>query len=179
MTTTQTLATLVETARSSTGADMALLLAPGAGGMLEVVASAGVVEAAAPINPAESYAGLVLSSQQPIAMQAGPDDDRTVAEGRLLGRRPTAVCCVPCVGADDVTGVLELIDKAGGSFDFDDVEIASMLAEVAGAALDERGTSIDVPSPESLASMLGDLARTDEQRYRRVAQLVEMILAAG
>lgn len=181
MSTERTLHTLVATARSSTGAEAAFLLAPTEDDRLEVVAvdGPGALDATT-VEPDETYGAMVLASQQPMAMQVGPDDSMTRFEARVLGRRPSALCAVPCIGVTDVRGVLALVDKAGGgSFDFDDVEVATMLAEIAGAGLDERDGPTAAPSPDALASMLRELSQREPERYRRVASLVEMVLAAG
>ncbi len=181
MSSTRTLDTLARTARTSVGAVMAVVYAPTDDDRLEIVTVAGPAELTrSEVEPATTYAGMVLASQQPMAMQVGEDDRLAAAERMLLGHSPTAICCVPCVGATDVRGVLTLVDKAGGgAFDFDDVEIATMLAEVAGAALDERTTPLYVPSPEQLAGILRDLHQGDLDRYARVASLIEIVLATG
>ncbi len=177
--TSRTLETLVATARTAVGADHALLFAPGTDGRLAVLAADGDVPTGTAVDPEATYAGMVLASQQPMAMQVRADDDRVRAETALLGRTPNALCYVPCVGDTEVRGVLALVDMAGGAFDFDDVELAMVLAEIAGTALEERDHADDVPSPQTLARMLQALAENEPGRYARVASLVEMVLAAG
>ncbi|MDZ7676571.1 MAG: GAF domain-containing protein [Acidimicrobiales bacterium] len=180
--TARTLSTLVATAQTAVGAEFALLYTPTADDRLEIVASAGrlVAPATTAVEPEETYAGMVLGSQQPVAMQVRAGDQRVRAETALIGHGPSALCYVPCVGDAEVRGVLALLDKAGGGgFDFDDVEIATMLAEVAGTALEERDDSTESPSPETLGRMLENLATNDPGRYAQVATLVEMVLASG
>ncbi len=182
MSTDRTLASLTDTARRSTGAVVAALVGRGADDRLTIIATAGPLDGAVPasIDPDDTYAGMVLTSEQPMALQIRPGDPRVVAETALLGREPTAVCCVPCGGEDDMAGVLVLVDKAGGgAFDFDDVEVASMLAEVTGVALEEQGTTTAAPDPDALAATLRDLAQRDPARYRRVASLIETVLASA
>lgn len=177
----RTLAALVETARRSTGSVAALLLTRGGDDDMAVAAAAGSSgPAPSTIDPDTTYAGMVLTSEQPMALRVRPGDPRVASETALLGREPGAVCAVPCVGPDDVNGVLVLIDKAdGGAFDFDDVEVASMLAEIAGAALEDQGTAAVPPSPDELANHLRDLAQRDPGRYRQVAALVTVVLGSG
>lgn len=177
----RTLTALVDTARRSTGAVAAVLLTRGGTDDLAVAAAAGAAGAVpATIDPDATYAGMVLTSEQPMALRVRAGDPRVAAETALLGREPGAVCAVPCVGTDDVNGVLVLVDKGdGGTFDFDDVEVASMLAEIAGVALEEQGAAAAPPDPDELAGHLRDLAQRDPARYRQVATLVAVVLGSG
>jgi GAF domain-containing protein len=124
--------------------------------------------------------GFVASSGQPIALSPRSDDVR-LAEGitALLGTRPTSILSVPC-GSEDVVGVLELVDKVGGgAFSFDDVELATLLAGIAGAALQAPGGEINVRPPAEIGAELGRLASADPESYARVATVVEALLARG
>lgn len=153
------------------------------GGRLRVVAAAGaepgrVLGASTPVG--QGTAGYVVSSGQPIALGAGGGEDRFgsgVAEG--LGRKPTAVLCVPCATEQAVIGALELVDKAGGgSFSFDDVELATLLADIAGVALSSRSTEApSAPNPGELALNLERLSTADPARYASVATMVNALLA--
>jgi GAF domain-containing protein len=125
-------------------------------------------------------AGYVLSAGHPIALSSGTDDAR-LAEGvpSIIGRTPANVLCVPCLDDDVITGALELIDKAGGSgFTFDDVEFATVLAQVAGVALSshlEAPTS--VPDAAALARELERLQAREPLRYVAVATLLTALLS--
>jgi GAF domain-containing protein len=115
-----------------------------------------------------------------MALTARPDDPR-FAEGvaALVGVEPASVLCVPC-GDDDVVGVLELIDKTGdASFNFDDVEVAALLAGIAGVALGRDHAGAPVPSPRELGAELDRLAAGDPEQYARVAMLVGALLDRG
>jgi GAF domain-containing protein len=132
--------------------------------------------------PATSgYAGYVASSGQPLAMSPRRGDERS-GQGiaALLGIRPSSVLAVPC-GSDAVIGVLELVDKvAGGPFTFDDVELVTLLAGIAGEALVAgRDVAVDVPSPHQLGDDLLRLSATDPARYATVAALLGALLANG
>jgi sigma-B regulation protein RsbU (phosphoserine phosphatase) len=124
--------------------------------------------------------GFVASSGQPMALAPRGDDAR-MAEGvtALLSTRPTSILSVPC-GNDDVVGVLELVDKVGGgSFSFDDVEMATLLAGVAGAALQAPGGEVMARPPAEIGAELGRLASADPEAYARVATVVDALLARG
>jgi GAF domain-containing protein len=87
------------------------------------------------------------------------------------------VLCVPC-GDDEIVGALELVDKAGGAaFSFDDVELATLLAGIAGVAIEARADGPAAPSARELASGLERLAATDAARYDTVARAVAALVA--
>jgi GAF domain-containing protein len=130
--------------------------------------------------PGGGTAGFVASSGQPIALAPRSDDAR-LAEGviALLASRPTSILSVPC-GGDDVVGVLELVDKAGGGpFSFDDVEMATLLAGIAGAALEAPGGEVAARPPAEIGAELGRLASADPEAYARLATVVDALLSRG
>ncbi|HLM19075.1 MAG TPA: GAF domain-containing protein [Acidimicrobiia bacterium] len=124
-------------------------------------------------------AGFVAQSGQPLATMAR-DDDPLVEAGvsALLGRRPVSLLSVPCTTDDGIIGVLELTDKSGGQrFSFEDVELATMLADIAAVTLAHVAGVVDVvPSPAQLAHQLTNLASADPSRYRAVAPAVEALV---
>jgi GAF domain-containing protein len=152
------------------------------GERLKVAAAAGAGDLVGSDVPAsEGTAGFTVASGQPMAVAARAEDTR-FSEGviGLLGRRPSSVLCVPCASGDAVVGVLELVDKTGGgNFTFDDVELASLLAGIAAAAVEAGGGDARVTSPAELGGELERLALSDPAEYGRVARLVEAILARG
>ncbi len=176
------LAAVVRAATSATGASAGWIVAV-RGDELEVVAVSGDVDPAivgTRVSGASGTAGYVVGSGQPMALASGRDDPR-LGEGvaAAAGRRPASVVSVPCEDDSAVAGALELIDKAGGgSFSFDDVELATLLAGIAAAALtsgaDERRL---VPAPEELSGGLRALAAADPSRYATTATLVASLLA--
>ena len=131
---------------------------------LIVVATAGLDELpiGSRVPATEGSAGYVVASGQPLAM-AGQGD---------------AVLCVPCPVDAAVVGALELVDKTGGiPFTFDDVELATVLAAVAGPALAHRDQpAVEVPDPEALGIALGHLAAADSVRYAQVASIVSALI---
>ncbi len=151
------------------GERLAVVAAFGAGGIVGTDVPAG-----------EGTAGFVATSGQPMAMAAREGDAR-LSEGvlGLLAERPSSILCVPCTTADTVVGVLELVDKADGTFTFDDVELASLLAGIAAVALEGDEGDVAVRSPEELCAELRRLEAADPAGYAQVATLVEAILARG
>ena len=175
------LQSILGSAGNVTAASYGWILAPRTGG-LEVVAAIGSGDLIGATVPADvGTAAYVLASGQPIAMAPRPDDT-TASEGvaALLGVRPTAVLSVPAAHDDEVLGVLELIDKAGGeAFTFDDLELVTVLADIAGSALRSGTPDVDVRSPDELSAELRQLAGADPAAYARVASVLEALLARG
>lgn len=170
---------VLDAALDTTGASAGWVLAV-AGARLEAVAVAGLASGDALVGAhvalGAGTAGFVASTGNPLAL-TGASDDVRLTDGfvALTGRHPASVLCVPCLGGDDVTGVIELVDDADGRFGFDDVEVVTVLARVAAAALsaDHRR---QVPDPASLGTRLQHLARTDPGRYAGVALTIEALL---
>lgn len=126
-------------------------------------------------------AGYVISSGQPLALASRAGDPRA-SDGlaAALGRPPGSVVCVPCEVDGAVLGALELVDKSGGgNFSFDDVELANLLAGIAGVALGSGGAGgrPAAPSPSELAAGLARLAAGAPARYTAVAEAVAMLVA--
>ncbi len=126
----------------------------------------------------EGFSGYVVGSAQPLAIEPAADDPR-LDEGiaARLDRRPRSVLCVPCEDDDIVLAAIELVDKDGGGFTFDDLELVAVLADVAGVALrlGAGGASL-LPTPAELGALLEGLAGSDPVRYARVAELVAMLV---
>jgi GAF domain-containing protein len=119
-------------------------------------------------------AGFVAASGQPAAVQPRPDDAANAGAGGTDGV-PSSLLAVAC-GTDDTLGVLELAGAAGGAFSFDDVEVASLLATVAGAALSEGG-AVDAPTPPAvLGARLQHLATLDPTRYAAIARALDALV---
>lgn len=130
--------------------------------------------------PAGSGAGgYVVESGQPLAVTPRGDDPR-FAEGlaAALGRRPSSVLCVPCESDGEIPGALEVIDKSGGgTFSFDDVELVTLLAGIAGVAfVSQSSVEIRVPDPAALSGSLAALANDDPARYATIAALLGALI---
>ncbi len=128
------------------------------------------------------FAGYVASSGQPIAMSPRRDDARG-AQGvaALVGTQPGSVLAVPCGVGDTIDGVLELVEKhGGGPFTFDDVEIATLLAGIAGTALQaDSERTATVASPQQIGADLARLATADPARYATLANFLGTVLSDG
>jgi GAF domain-containing protein len=174
---------LTRAAVDSTGASAGWVVAL-EGERLRAVGTAGEGAGAllgSELAPGAGTAGYVVSSGQPMAIVPRGGDPR-LAEGlgARLGREPTSVLCVPCLDDDVVVGAIELVDKAGGGpFSFDDVELVTLLAGIAGAALAAPGGEIEVRPPAQISAELAHLASADPAAYARLVMVVEALLARG
>ncbi len=174
---------LVGSAQETTGATAGLLLERQHDDLIVVAAVGDRVEhlRGAVVPGDGGVAAYVLASGQPLALTVRPGDPR-LREGvmALLDQPPSAVLGVPCASDEDAVGALLLLDKPAGQFTFDDVELATLLAGIAGVAIVQAGpASLQVPDPAELASGLERLARADPARYAMVATIVEALLARG
>lgn len=175
---------VLDAATSGTAGTAGWLLAV-RGEQLEVMATSGTAPGSVvgALVPAETgTAGFVVGSGQPVALAVRPDDARAAAGvPELVGRRPVTNLCVPCDSSEGIAGALEVIDKAGGAtFTFDDVELATLLAGIAGAALAAGGVGQrHVPTPAQLAADLERLRDVDAARYAAVASVVVTLVADG
>ena len=171
---------IVRAAVGATGATRGWLVATDGAG-LRVVAAAGgdrpgdLVGAA--IAAGTGTAGLVIAGGQPMAV-AVRESDEQFAQGvvALAGASPKSILSVPC-GDDGIVGALELIDKRGaGNFSFDDVETATMLADIAAAAITAAAGGVAPPRPAQLATELDRIAADEPARYEIVAKLIGALL---
>ncbi len=175
---------IIEAATDATSATEGWMLAQ-QGDQLLVVAAAGdrpgqLLGATVPAD--EGTAGYVVTSGQPLALSPRPDDARaTSGIAGLIGLSPSSVLCVPCADDDSIGGALEVVDKAGGGrFSLDDVELATLLGGIAGAALaGTTGTGPAVPTPAELGGGLQRLAASEPARYSALATAIGALLDRG
>lgn len=120
--------------------------------------------------------GYAVSSGQPAALRPQGSDSSNQGAGGAADV-PRSILAAPC-GSEDVVGVMELVDKPDDAgFTFDDVEIVSLLADVAGAAISsDDGADVEVAPPERLGVELASLAARDSRRYADVARVIEAML---
>lgn len=182
-TTDPVLQALVDAAVNGTGGTDGWLLAR-RGEVLEAVAASGpsAVTALGLTLPADAgTSGFVASSGQPIALVPRPGGTTlTSAVAALVGKKPLSVLAIPCESDEGVAGALEVIDKVGGgSFSFDDVELATILAGIAGVAMQEAvAPQARVPGPQQIAAELARLAETAPNRYAAVASAVSALIGS-
>ncbi len=161
---------VVRVAMGATGATRGRVLTADAGtGALSVVAGLGgdvTWRSAAPGPQDLGLVGAVVATGHPqvLTSQAGQ------------GGAPRSALCAPCLRDDEVVGALELADKAGpAGFSIDDMEMASLFAGVAGAAIIARRAPRPA-DPDQLTADLVRLAAADPARYATVARLVQSLL---
>jgi GAF domain-containing protein len=178
---------IIAAAVDGTQASAGWLLAPVGEGLVVVAAHGGSPEWAATlvgrtVDPDGATAALVIQSAQPVALQPGSTSLQDATSAALLGRPPVSLICVPCAAGERVTGALQLVDRTdGGAFDFDSVELATLLGGIAGVVLDERpdvaSPRRDLPAPARLADDLARLAEADPDRYAAAVTVIEALLS--
>jgi GAF domain-containing protein len=105
---------------------------------------------------------------------------------------PDSLLCVPLVFADDVVGVLELMDKEGAAaFDNADIEVLGLFASLAAVAIEQSQTRSQLTSLLHQVSTLqdasgrsADLAELvssveQEPRFRRTLELAQLVHQIG
>jgi GAF domain-containing protein len=130
--------------------------------------------------PLAGTAGFVVSSSQPLALSNVRGDARFAPEdGDSVLHASTSVISVPCSDEDETRGALEVVDKAGGaSFSYDDLELVTLLANIAGPMLALDGTTgPSAPEPHELADALTGLAVSNPVRYASLATMIGSLLA--
>jgi GAF domain-containing protein len=171
-----TLQAITESAVRATGASQGWLLGI-AGERFVVLGAAGGDQPGALIGRAvdgSRAASHAAGSGQPFARLINPDEITQGGAGGIDGV-PSSVLCAAC-GADDVVGVIELVDKSGG-FEIADIETVTLLAEIAGIAIVESSSERrDIPSAEELAAEIRRLANEDPMRYDHVASAIQALL---
>lgn len=132
---------------------------------------------------ATSSSGFCIATGDPAARQPRPNDPTAHGAAGVSGV-PASLLTVPC--CDDTlgtVGALELADRSGGPFTLDDVELVSLLAGIAGAAIasgeDGAEDAGAVPDPGQLAAELTRLQQLDRRRYSLVARSVAALLGVA
>jgi hypothetical protein len=125
--------------------------------------------------------GDVVSPTGPaaLAIATGQPSSRSIAADEETARGAGGSHDVPgwllTIPVGDGAAALELAKPPGAeAFGIDDIEIVSLLADIAEAALDEQVTS--VPTPDELAGELRRLHNADAARYAIVAATLSSML---
>jgi hypothetical protein len=117
----------------------------------------GVVDVTVAVG--EGIAGYVQQTGQPLAMSDVTSDPRFGREAAArTGYIPRSILAVPLELGDQVIGVLEVLDKRGGTgFDLDDLARAGVFARQAAVAIDVAGIDWDIGRllVDSLGSQTG------------------------
>ena len=138
------------------------------------------------IESASGIAGYVFTTGQPLAVAdvaADPRFERTVAEA--TGYVPSSLLAVPIADETGTIGVLEALDRRGGTFSLHDLDVATAIAGVAVTAvrrgrrradatalltgalselMEAEGTPLDTASVEALVSAATSGLPEDEDR---------------
>jgi transcriptional regulator with GAF, ATPase, and Fis domain len=140
-------------------------------------------------------AGLVAISGQPMAISDAQHDPRHASDfARQVGYSPQSILCVPLMCNEEITGVLELLDKKGASsFSAEDMELLGYFANQAAVAIEQSRThsnlgalivevldslgGLDDHSKETLRQEAGSFAgRTEsDPRYRQAVELARLV----
>ena len=173
---------LVVAAVDATAARRGWLLAVSGDELLVVAGAGGDAASRVGVRGAASagWAGSVVASGRPVALTPSADDPRHTGD-LVIGSdsAPASLLCFPCLRGGQAVGALQLVEKtAGGPFGLDDLELATMLADVAGAAIDETAHdgALPAPRPEELGSQLRRLAAASPERYNIIAGVVSELL---
>jgi len=125
-------------------------------------------------------AGMVAVTGQPMAIANAQNDPRHATEiAQDIGYLPESILCVPLYYADQVIGVLELLDKEGGhAFTGEDMRILSSFAQQAAVALAlaRMHENVTEMAATSIAAWLGEstVAKADlSERLRSFAKRTE------
>jgi len=141
----------------------------------------------------EGIAGLVAMTGQPMAIADARTDARHASNiAEQTGYMPNSLLCVPLVFADEIVGVLELMDKDGAQpFDGTDMEILGLFAQLAGVAIEQSRTRSNLTSllrrassAENLTGQSADVAELvsgveAEPQFRRTLELAQLVHEIG
>jgi GAF domain-containing protein len=116
------------------------------------------------IEAAAGIAGYAFTSGQPLAVADAPADPRfdpSVADA--TGYVPSSLLAVPLIDDAGTVGVLEALDRKGGSFTLRDLDVAGAIGRTATIAVRSAAVQGDATTVlrTSLASLMGDHAAAD------------------
>jgi GAF domain-containing protein len=142
-------------------------------------------------------AGLVAITGQPMAVSDAQHDPRHASDfARQVGYTPQCILCVPLLYKEEISGVLELLDKKGAaSFGREDMELLGYFANQAAVAIEQSRThgnllaligevldslgGIDEHHKETLRQQAPSFATLTEAdpRYRQAVELARLVQA--
>lgn len=121
------------------------------------------------MDPAVGIAGYAFTTGQQLAVAdvtTDPRFDRTIADA--TGYVPASILATPLTDADGTIGVLEVLDRRGGTFTLRDLEIAGAFAAAAAIVVRRGRSAVDARS--LLRGALGALVAHDgaEEGHRNL-----------
>ena len=134
------------------------------------------------IDAAAGIAGYAVTSGQPLAVAdaaADPRFDRSVAEA--TGYVPSSLLAAPLIDDAGAVGVLEALDRRGGTFTLRDLDIATAIAREATAVVRAGAAQRDATTllASSLRALVADGGVPSEDVDRLVARAVDEIDAGA
>lgn len=96
------------------------------------------------MDPAAGIAGYAFTTGQQLAIAdvtTDPRFDRTIADA--TGYVPGSILATPLTDADGTIGVLEVLDRRGGTFTLRDLEVAGAFAAAATMLVRRRRSAVD------------------------------------
>ena len=112
------------------------------------------------MDPATGIAGYAFTTGQQLAIAdvtTDPRFDRTIAD--VTGYVPASILATPLTDADGTIGVLEVLDRRGGTFTLRDLEVAAAFAAAATIVVRRRRSAVDAAA--LLRGALAALAAQD------------------
>lgn len=134
------------------------------------------------IDAAAGIAGYAFSTGQPLAVSnvaADPRFDRTVAEA--TGYVPGTILATPLTDDEGTLGVLEILDRRGGTFSLRDIETATVLAAEAAVAVRVGGRHRDAEAllRAALTAVVAESSSDGDLDQEAVDALVTAALATA
>jgi signal transduction protein with GAF and PtsI domain len=126
------------------------------------------------IDAGVGIAGFAFGTGQPIAVAdvaVDPRFDRSVAE--RTGYVPSTLLATPLIDESGTVGVLEALDRHGGTFTLRDLEIAGSLARAVTAAVRSGQTRLD--SAGLLRRSIADLLSMDDSLHADPAEIDTLV----
>jgi GAF domain-containing protein len=128
------------------------------------------------IDASAGIAGYAVTSGQPLAVADAASDprfDRSVAEA--TGYVPSTLLAAPLIDGAGTVGVLEALDRRGGSFTLHDLDVATAIAREATAVI--RAGAMERDAATLLQSSLRSLVAGDPVETDAIDRLVSMAVA--
>jgi GAF domain-containing protein len=123
-------------------------------------------------------AGLVALTGQPMAISDAGHDPRQASDiAQRIGYTPSTILCVPLYYNDQITGVLELLDKEGApSFTTADMDLLGLFANQAAIAIELSRTHQDLSA--FMSDVLKSIGSLSAGRQEQLEQGMEEFVAS-